>query len=125
MYLQVIVGTFLIDNKKDVNTGVKVEAPAPRMPSPGGGAPMMNVGFRSAVDSSGRNMVRGNDDQQQAIGGSHFMIQGMHGSTDWRAGPDARNTGAVTYELTGMICFFSEHLCIIYTYKAWTVCKYV
>ncbi|KAK9919488.1 hypothetical protein M0R45_028079 [Rubus argutus] len=99
--VQVIVGTFLIDNKKDVNTGVKVEAPAPRMPSPGGGAPMMNVGFRSAVDSSGRNMVRGNDDQQQAIGGSHFMIQGMHGSTDWRAGPDARNTGAVTYELTG------------------------
>ncbi|XP_062004984.1 AT-hook motif nuclear-localized protein 14 [Rosa rugosa] len=92
--VQVIVGTFLIDNKKE-----KVEASMPRMPSPGGGASMMNVGFRSTVDSSGRNMVRANDEQQQAIGGSHFMIQGMHGSTDWRTGPDARSTGA--YELAG------------------------
>ncbi|PRQ41746.1 putative PPC domain-containing protein [Rosa chinensis] len=91
--VQVIVGTFLIDNKKE-----KVEVSMPRMPSPGGGASMMNVGFRSTVDSSGRNMVRAND-EQQAIGGSHFMIQGMHGSTDWRTGPDARSTGA--YELAG------------------------
>ncbi|XP_004302074.1 PREDICTED: putative DNA-binding protein ESCAROLA [Fragaria vesca subsp. vesca] len=98
--VQVIIGTFLIDNKNDVNTGVKMEVSIPRLPSPVGGTSMMNVGFRSAVNSSGRNMVRANDEQQQAIGGSHFMTQGMHGSADWRAGPDVRSTGA--YELAGI-----------------------
>ncbi|XP_050382680.1 AT-hook motif nuclear-localized protein 14 [Argentina anserina] len=97
--VQVIVGTFLIENKSDVNTGAKVEVSIPRLPSPGDGAPMMNVGFRSTMNSSGRNMVRANDEQQQAFGGSNFMIQGMHGSADWRTGPDARSSGA--YELAG------------------------
>lgn len=97
---QVIIGTFLIDNKNDVNTGVKMEVSIPRLPSPVGGTSMMNVGFRSTVNSSGRNLVRANDEQHQAIGGSHFMTQGMHGSADWRAGPDVRSTGA--YELAGI-----------------------
>ncbi|BFG37193.1 hypothetical protein CerSpe_234670 [Prunus speciosa] len=97
--VQVIVGTFMVDAKKDVTPGVKGDASATKLPTAG---EMMNVSFRSAVDSSGRTLVRGNDDQQ-AIGGSHFMIQGMHVApsrpTDWRGGPDARGTGA--YELTG------------------------
>ncbi|KAE8009916.1 hypothetical protein FH972_006321 [Carpinus fangiana] len=100
--VQVIVGTFLFDTKEDVNAGAKGDASAGKMSSPVGGASMSNIGFHSAVDASGRNSVRGNDDHQ-AIGGSHFMIQGMHMTTsrptDWRIGPDARS--ATGYELTG------------------------
>lgn len=91
----------MVDAKKDVTPSVKGDASATKLPTAG---EMMNVSFRSAVDPSGRTLVRGNDDQQ-AIGGSHFMIQGMHVApsrpTDWRGGPDARGTGA--YELTGII----------------------
>ncbi|XP_037495926.1 AT-hook motif nuclear-localized protein 14 isoform X2 [Jatropha curcas] len=96
--VQVIVGTFVLDNKKDVNTGVKVDA------SPVGGPSMSNMGFRSPGDSTGRNPVRGNDDHP-TMGGNPFMIPplGMHVApsrpTDWRGGPDTRvNTG---YDLTG------------------------
>lgn len=99
---QVIVGSFLIDTKKD---GVKGDAPGNKLPSPVGGPSSSSVGFRSAIDSSGRNPVRGNDDHQ-AIGGSHFMMQprGMHVApprpTDWRTGPAG-------YELTGMNITYS------------------
>ncbi|KAB2629893.1 DNA-binding protein ESCAROLA [Pyrus ussuriensis x Pyrus communis] len=97
--VQVIVGTFQIDAKKDATAGVKGDASAAKLPSPG---EMMSGGFRSTLDSSGRPLVRGNEDQQP-MGGSHFMLQGMHVApsrpTDWRGGPDARGTGA--YELTG------------------------
>ncbi|KAF2307016.1 hypothetical protein GH714_023308 [Hevea brasiliensis] len=72
--VQVIVGTFLLDNKKDVNTGVKVDASASKLPSAVGGASISNIGFRSPVDSSsGRNPIRGNDDPP-AMGGNPFMI---------------------------------------------------
>ncbi|KAM4108830.1 hypothetical protein ACB094_03G075200 [Castanea mollissima] len=83
--VQVIVGTFMLDTKKDVNAGMKVDASASRMASPVGGASVSSIGFHSAVDSSG----------------SHFMIQprAMHVTTsrptDWRGGP------AAGYELTG------------------------
>ncbi|XP_030959867.1 AT-hook motif nuclear-localized protein 14-like isoform X2 [Quercus lobata] len=83
--VQVIVGTFMLDTKKDVNAGMKVDASASRMASPVGGASVSSIGFHSAVDSSG----------------SHFMIQPrpMHVTTsrptDWRGGP------AAGYELTG------------------------
>lgn len=96
----------MIDTKKDVSGGVKGDASAMKLPSPVGVTSPSSVGFRSAIDPSGRNPVRGNDDQQ-AIGGSHFMIQarGMHVThsrpTEWRPGPDARSTAG--YELTGMI----------------------
>ncbi|WKA03258.1 hypothetical protein VitviT2T_021379 [Vitis vinifera] len=101
--VQVIVGTFLVDSKKDTSTGLKADA-SPKFTSPVGGASVSNVGFRSAVESSGRIPVMGNDDHQ-GIGGSHFMIQsrGMQMAptrpTDWRSGPDARiNVG---YDLAG------------------------
>ena len=86
MHPQVIVGTFMLDTKKDVNAGMKVDASAGRMASPVGGASVSSIGFHSAVDSSG----------------SHFMIQprAMHVTTsrptDWRGGP------AAGYELTGI-----------------------
>ncbi|OAY42052.1 AT-hook motif nuclear-localized protein 14 [Manihot esculenta] len=104
--VQVIVGTFLLDTKKDVNTGVKVDASASKLPTPIGGASISNIGFHSPVESSGRNPIRGNDDHP-TMGGNPFMThpRGMHvapsRSTDWRIGPDARvNSG---YDLTGRV----------------------
>ncbi|XP_039029575.1 AT-hook motif nuclear-localized protein 14-like isoform X2 [Hibiscus syriacus] len=75
--VQVIVGTFTINNKKDVSAGAK------------------------AFETSGRNPIPGNDDYQ-SFGGSHFVMQprGMHmapRSSDWRISLDDR-TG---FELTG------------------------
>ncbi|KAL2345842.1 hypothetical protein Fmac_007127 [Flemingia macrophylla] len=100
--VQVIVGTFFIDNKKDTGAGVKGDASASKLPSPVN-EPVSSLGFRQSVDSSGGNPIRGND-EHQAMGGSHFMIQqlGLHGTppraTDWGR-PDSRNTG---FELTGV-----------------------
>lgn len=100
--VQVIVGTFFIDNKKDIGTGVKGDASASKLPSPVSD-PVSSLGFRQTVDSSSGNPIRGND-EHQAMGGSHFMIQqlGLHGtpprSTDWGRSDDSRNTG---FELTG------------------------
>ncbi|KAG5056223.1 hypothetical protein JHK85_008733 [Glycine max] len=101
--VSVIVGTFFIDNKKDTGAGVKGDISASKLPSPVG-EPVSSLGFRQSVDSPSGNPIRGND-EHQAMGGSHFMIQqlGLHGtpprSTDW-GHPDSRNTG---FELTGRI----------------------
>lgn len=107
-HLQVIVGTFLLDNKKDASGGVKVDASTNKLPSPVGGASISNIGFLSPVESSGRNPVTGNDDHAN-IGGNPFMIhpRGMHvapsRTPDWLSGPDPRvNAG---FELTGIIYF--------------------
>lgn len=86
-----IVGTFQMDTRKD---SVKVDASASRLASPVGGAPVPNVGFLSAVDSSGN---------QHNLGGSQYMIQprGIPPvTTDWRTGTDSRNNN-VGYEFTG------------------------
>ncbi|KAG8649764.1 AT-hook motif nuclear-localized protein 14 [Manihot esculenta] len=104
--VQVIVGTFLLDNKKDASGGVKVDASTNKLPSPVGGASISNIGFLSPVESSGRNPVTGNDDHAN-IGGNPFMIhpRGMHvapsRTPDWLSGPDPRvNAG---FELTGRV----------------------
>ncbi|KAK8712201.1 hypothetical protein V6N13_147448 [Hibiscus sabdariffa] len=99
--VQVIVGTFTIDNKKDVSVGPKGDASGSKLPSTVGGTSMSNVAFLSAFETSGRHLITGNDDHQ-SFGGSHFMMQprGMHmepRSTDWRIALDDR-TGL---ELTG------------------------
>ncbi|GMI65628.1 AT-hook motif nuclear localized protein 14 [Hibiscus trionum] len=101
--VQVIVGTFTIDNKKDVSAGAKGDASGSKLPSPVGGTSISNVAFHSAFETSGRNPITGNDDHQ-SFGGSHFLMQprGMHmapRSTDWRIALDDR-TG---FELTGKI----------------------
>ncbi|KAA8539038.1 hypothetical protein F0562_025730 [Nyssa sinensis] len=102
--VEVIVGTFLIDPKKDITGGIKGDASASNLPSPVAGPSISNVGLQSAVDSSGRIPVRGNDNHQ-SIGGIQFMIQpqgipGTHSqSTDWSGGTDTR--GNANYELTG------------------------
>ncbi|XP_044498028.1 AT-hook motif nuclear-localized protein 14 [Mangifera indica] len=101
--VQVIVATFQIDTKKDANAGLKGDASGSKLPSPVGGASVSSIGFRSPIESSGRNPIRGNEDFQ-TIGGSHFMIQpsGMHVSpsrTEWRSSLDARTSAG--YDLTG------------------------
>ncbi|EEF40360.1 AT-hook motif nuclear-localized protein 14 [Ricinus communis] len=95
--VQVIIGTFVVDNKKDVGSGGKVDASSSKLPSPGGGASMSNIGFRTPTDTSGRHTFRGNDDHQ-TMGGNPFMIppRGMH---DWSSGSEARVNA--TFELTG------------------------
>ncbi|KAE8725219.1 AT-hook motif nuclear-localized protein 14 [Hibiscus syriacus] len=99
--VQVIVGTFTIDNKKEVSAGAKGDASGSKLPSTVGGTSISNVAFRSAFETSGRNPIAGNDDHQ-SFGGSHFVMQlrGMHmapRSTDWRISLDDK-TG---FELTG------------------------
>ncbi|KAJ1414653.1 PPC domain [Sesbania bispinosa] len=100
--VQVIVGTFFLDTKKDTGAGVKGDASASKLPSPVGES-VSSLGFRQTVDCSSGNPIRGND-EHQAMGGSHFMIQqlGLHvtpsRSTDWGGHPDSRNAG---YDLTG------------------------
>lgn len=104
MHLQVIVGSFQIETKKDVNAGLKGDSSGSKLTSPVAGASVSSIGFRSPVESYGRNPVRGNDDLQ-TIGG-HFMLQpcGTHISPtrapEWRGGLDARTTAG--YDLTGM-----------------------
>ena len=101
-FLQVIVGSFMLEPKKDTDTGLKVDD-SPKFSSPviAGGSVSSNMGFRSAVESSGRMPVMGGDDHQ-GIGGSHFMIQSRGGmpmptvrTGDWRSGMNAG------YDLTG------------------------
>ncbi|OVA02458.1 protein of unknown function DUF296 [Macleaya cordata] len=89
--VQVIVGSFVFDTKKEPNADLKIETSASKLPPAVVGATVSSVSFRSTPDSSGRTSVRGNDDHQQHISGSSFMLQsrGMHvmpsRSTDWRS----------------------------------------
>ncbi|XP_057476742.1 AT-hook motif nuclear-localized protein 14-like [Actinidia eriantha] len=99
--VQVIVGTFLPDARKDVIVGATGDAFLSKLPSPVGGASVSGFDFRSGVDSSARIPVRGSEDPHS---GSQFVIQprGVQvttsGATDWiRA--DARSNSS--YELTG------------------------
>ncbi|KAK8589535.1 hypothetical protein V6N13_088361 [Hibiscus sabdariffa] len=99
--VQVIVGTFMIDNKKDSSANAKGDASGSKLPSPVAGTSVSNVGFHSAFEASGRNPINTNDDHQ-SFGGSHFMMQaqGLHLAprpTDWRTGLDDRTA----FELTG------------------------
>ncbi|CAH8305882.1 unnamed protein product [Eruca vesicaria subsp. sativa] len=128
--VQVILGTFQLDRKKDAaGSGVKGEAsnsgslltsPSTTGPGPGPG-PLLGMGFRSVMDSPGRNPMRGNDEQQHhqhqqtGMGGSHhhFMMQapqGMHMThprpSEWgggggNSGLDGRGGGG--YDLSGRL----------------------
>ncbi|PPS19258.1 hypothetical protein GOBAR_AA01321 [Gossypium barbadense] len=72
--VQVIVGTFVIDDKKDVSAGAKGD--------PVGGASVSNVGFRSAFETSGRNPIGGNDDLSSS---SEFWRKSFHDATTGHA----------------------------------------
>ncbi|KAB5511909.1 hypothetical protein DKX38_028937 [Salix brachista] len=100
--VQVIVGTFVLDNKKD-GSG-KGDASGSKFPSPVK-APVPSFGFRSPVESSVRNPARGNDDHLTIGGGNPFSMQpsSMHflsaRSMDWRSSPDVRTTAG--FDFTG------------------------
>ncbi|KAJ6349293.1 hypothetical protein OIU77_006807 [Salix suchowensis] len=100
--VQVIVGTFVLDNKKD-GSG-KGDASGSKFPSPVK-APVPSFGFRSPVESSVRNPARGNDDYLTIGGGNPFSMQpsSMHllsaRSMDWRSSPDVRTTAG--FDFTG------------------------
>ncbi|XP_027366110.1 AT-hook motif nuclear-localized protein 14-like isoform X2 [Abrus precatorius] len=102
--VQVIVGTFFIDPKKDTRTGIREDVSSNKLPPPVG-EPASSLGFQAAVDVSSGNPVRGNE-EHQAIGGSHFMLQqcGLQmtpsHSSDWGDRSDSINAG---FELTGRI----------------------
>ncbi|KAG6750667.1 hypothetical protein POTOM_045175 [Populus tomentosa] len=98
--VQVIVGTFMLDNKKG-GSG-KGHASGSKLPSPVG-ASVPSFGFRSPVESSLMNPARANDDHP-TIGGNPFTMQptSMHMTPtrplDWMSGPDVRTAG---YDFTG------------------------
>ncbi|XP_022880840.1 AT-hook motif nuclear-localized protein 14-like [Olea europaea var. sylvestris] len=77
--IQVIVGTFQIDSKKDTGGGGKGDAASNKLPSAIGGTSVSDLGVWSPADST-----------QQTVGGSPFMIQhqGMQltpsHSMEWR-----------------------------------------
>ncbi|KAI9077931.1 hypothetical protein K1719_040060 [Acacia pycnantha] len=98
--VQVIVGTFFLDAKKDVgaSAGVKGDTPGSKLASLVGES-VSSLGYQPGVESSSGNPIHGNDDDHHAVGGSHFMIQqrGVHVTpsqpTEWWARPDSRNAG--------------------------------
>ncbi|KAJ6858153.1 AT-hook motif nuclear-localized protein 14-like [Populus alba x Populus x berolinensis] len=100
--VQVIVGTFVLDNKKD-GSG-KGDASGSKLPSPVK-ASVPSFGFHLPVESSVRNPARGNDDLLTVGGGNPFTMQPstMHllsaRTMDWRSSPDVRTTAG--YDFTG------------------------
>ncbi|KAL3564836.1 hypothetical protein D5086_032882 [Populus alba] len=102
--VQVIVGTFVLDNKKD-GSG-KGDASGSKLPSPVK-ASVPSFGFHLPVESSVRNPARGNDDLLTVGGGNPFTMQPstMHllsaRTMDWRSSPDVRTSAG--YDFTGTL----------------------
>lgn len=112
--MQVIVGTFFLDAKKDGGTFFqKGDAPGSKLASLVGES-VSSLGYQPGIESSGGNPVHGNDDDHHAVGGSHFMIQqrGVHVTpsqpTEWWARPDSRNAGFE--QMTGMKFLLNLHV---------------
>ncbi|EFH60712.1 hypothetical protein ARALYDRAFT_477717 [Arabidopsis lyrata subsp. lyrata] len=119
--VQVILGTFQLDRKKDAaGSGGKGDASnsGSRLTSPASTGQLLGIGFPPGMESTGRNPMRGNDEQQHhhhqpGLGGPHhFMMQapqGMHMThsrpAEWRGGGnsglDGRGGGG--YDLSGRI----------------------
>ncbi|KAF8091896.1 hypothetical protein N665_0433s0061 [Sinapis alba] len=119
--VQVILGTFQLDRKKDaavsgvkggdaLNSRSRLTSPSSTGPGTGPGpGPLLGMGFHSVIESPGRNPVRGNDEhhhhhhhqQQTGMGGSHhFMMQapqGMHmmhhRPSEWGGGGNSGHDG--------------------------------
>lgn len=104
--VQVIVGTFAIEGKKETATVIKGDASTSKLPSLNVGAPVPNLGFLSASDSSGRNVVGGGDEQQN-MDGYQFMIPNRSVAvSEWRSNNDSRGGGGGGgggYEFSGRV----------------------
>ncbi|KAI3705292.1 hypothetical protein L1987_75527 [Smallanthus sonchifolius] len=95
--VQVIVGTFAIEGKKDNAAVVKVDASTNKLPSPNVGPSVPNLSFLPGPDSSARNVVGGNDEQQN-IDGYQFMIPNRNlPVSDWRNNNESRNTAGFDF----------------------------
>lgn len=80
--VQVIIGTFVMDTKKDA----KIDAA-------GSGLPLHVAGYHPTFEAPGRNLVGGNNDQ--TFGGGSFVIR----PPEWNRGLDGR--GSSSFELSG------------------------
>ncbi|XP_076924410.1 AT-hook motif nuclear-localized protein 14-like [Bidens hawaiensis] len=100
--VQVIVGTFNIEGKKE-NAAVKVDVSSNKLPSPSVGPSVPNLSFLSGTDSSGRNVVGANDEQQNIDLGYQFMIQNRNlPVSEWRNNNnESRNTSG--FDFSGML----------------------
>ncbi|KAJ0771375.1 putative AT-hook motif nuclear-localized protein [Helianthus annuus] len=95
--VQVIVGTFAIEGKKESAAVIKEDASTNKLPSPNVGPSVPNLSFLSGPDPSARNVVGGND-QQQNIDGYQFMIQNRNlPVSDWRNSNESRNTAGFDF----------------------------
>lgn len=95
--VQVIVGTFAMEGKKEIANVIKVDPSTNKLPSPNVGPSVPNLGFLSPPDPSGRNVVSGNDEQQN-IDGYQFMIPNRNlPVSDWRNNNDSRNTSGFDF----------------------------
>ncbi|XP_071734697.1 AT-hook motif nuclear-localized protein 14-like [Rutidosis leptorrhynchoides] len=100
--VQVIVGTFAVEGKKETASVIKGDASINKLPSPNVVTPSLpNLSFLSQPDSSGRNVVGGSD-EQQSMDGYQFMIQNQNRNlpvSDWRSNNDSRST--TSYDFSG------------------------
>ncbi|XP_052624598.1 AT-hook motif nuclear-localized protein 14 isoform X1 [Lactuca sativa] len=107
--VQVIVGTFAIEGKKEAVTVIKGDASTKLPPHNVGPPPVPNLGFLSPPESSGRNVVVSGGEEQQSIDGYQFMIANRSLPVgDWRNNNDSRNTGGYDFSapwLTGTFGF--------------------
>ncbi|KAI3774870.1 hypothetical protein L1987_49433 [Smallanthus sonchifolius] len=93
----VIVGTFAIEVKKESAAVVKKDASTNKLPSPNVGPSVPNLSFLSGPDSSTRNVVGGNDEQQN-IYGYQFMIPNRNlPVSDWKNNNESRNTAGFDF----------------------------
>uniref|UniRef100_A0A803KPX6 AT-hook motif nuclear-localized protein n=1 Tax=Chenopodium quinoa TaxID=63459 RepID=A0A803KPX6_CHEQI len=83
--VEVIVATFQMDPKKDVNAGFKGDVSTSTMPSP---VSASTVVYRPIVESSGGFTVATGGDDHQNMDGNPFMMQ-----SQWRSG--------ISYDLGG------------------------
>ncbi|XP_076930215.1 AT-hook motif nuclear-localized protein 14-like [Bidens hawaiensis] len=105
--VQVIVGSFSIESKKESAAVIKTDATANKLPSPNVGPSVSNLSFLSGPDPSGRNVVAGGDEQQN-VDGYQFMIQNRNvGVSDWRTNNDSRNTSG--YDFSGNYYYYYLH----------------
>ncbi|KAM0023115.1 putative AT-hook motif nuclear-localized protein [Helianthus debilis subsp. tardiflorus] len=99
--VQVIVGSFSIEGKKESTAILKGDTSTNKLPSPNVGPSVPNLSFLSGPDTSGRNVVGGSDEQQN-IDGYQFMIQNRNVPvSDWRPNNDSRNTAG--YDFSGRL----------------------
>ncbi|KAJ0253838.1 AT-hook motif nuclear-localized protein [Hirschfeldia incana] len=103
--VQVIVGTFKLEKKKDGGNDVKgddASGSGSLLPSPSGGTDSLNV-YHPSMESSGRNLNNEHHTMTSSSalgGGAHFMMQPPQGMHMTHARPS--EWGGAGYDLSGL-----------------------